>query len=1058
MQRTILLNELTDRTGWECKVLKSIALEKLQEVVSERRISQVDLARKSGVSRATIAKLVNGTASRVHERTAERLAKALGLPPAALDKNAVETAYLEALANQCRYIDSAALGIVSGRKPVPIADGFAPLSLEEQSADHDAPRFGKRGGDASSVTGSPSHDPRTRKPSKYKLQAAMKRSRRFFLLGEPGAGKTTALRYLAWTNASGNNSDNPLIPILVCLAQWAEQLREDPDVALIDAALSQVPIDDRQTTREWLHEQCRVGNVLLLLDGLDEVGDTETQGIMLETIRRFVREHRQASLVISSRPVGFERPNLGARSDTYSVARLEISAVQLFVEKWCALRHGHRSDKRCTTCDEAVEELRHAIVDNKRIGALAHNPMMLTILCLLHDAGAALPQRRFQLYEKIAEAFLFSWEQRKRAAMSGAPDRKLALEDRDVVWILEAIALELQEHDWTIAPRWWLLDRITAFLREELAYESDKARAAAHTLLWSLQERSGVLVERGPEKFGFRHLAFQEYFAARAVLAKPDPIEMLRPYLYHPRWREVVRLTAAGLDRRRAPQLLHIILDDPDPTGRFLRRGVLLALGCLADGAPIHHTELLKHVEQSVIDLGTNKWLGIARDAICVLAELLPTRLDEYARNTAKTMIQRAGDAKDDIARANSFIHAFAKRLIVPGQNRQDQQDSNGDTPVREVSLPDGSASLTLAASPQAFETDWAARMERQLKSDSSIVVRETCAEELGRFAKSERSVRRALLKALDEEHTASVRASVAYALRFAASDPAAQRKLIEVLRQKKEKAEVRAVCARALRSPAYEDEDVRRILLGYLEDTDSPAIRAGAVGGLVRCLPLVPDLQGKLFGMLKDEGLDDDLRAECLYALDDALPSVPDGIEAVSEFLALGTESLLALAAATVLAEYAATERVPWKKLPIEKIEQVLVSTPQPCEPVLGALRSLVDAREVRRLGLSREKRIERALADHRERIQAMFIFGSSARGAQGSDSDIDVMVIGDVTLKELTPALKRAEIELGRQVNAVLYTVDEWKQRKAAGNPFVANVSKAEKVFVMGEADDLR
>ncbi len=1038
--------------------MKSIALEKLQEVVSERRISQVELARKSGVSRATIAKLLNGTALRVHERTAERLAKALGLPPEALDKNAVETAYLEAVAKLCRHLDSAALGIVSGRKPVPIADGFAPLSLEEKNADQDARRFGKRGDDTSSVTGTLSHHPRTRKPMKYTLQAATKRSRRSFLLGEPGAGKTTALRYLAWTNASGDNSDNPLIPILVCLARWAEQVREDREVTLIDAALSQVDIDDRETTREWLCEQCRVGNVLVLLDGLDEVGDTETQGIMLETIRRFVREHRQAALVITSRPVGFERPTLGARFDTYSVARLEINAIRCFVEQWCALQHGHRSDKTCTTCDESVEELRHAIVDNERIGTLAHNPMMLTILCLLYDAGAALPQRRFQLYEKIAEAFLFSWEQRKRAAMSGAPDRKLGLEDRDVLWILESIALELQKHDWTIAPRWWLLDRITTFLRDELAYRPDQARAAADTLLWSLQARSGVLVERGPEKYGFRHLAFQEYFAARAVLAKPDPIETLRPYLYHPRWREVVRLTAAGLDRRRAPQLLRIILDDPDPTGRILRRGLLLALGCLADGAPIHHAELLRHVERSVIDLGADKWFGIAHDAIDLLAELLATRLDEYARNAAEEMIQQALNSSKTGAWSLLVVSAAGKGLLPVSPEGTDSCPDEDVRPVTEMALGDGSEWIVLAEAPDEFKIPWAQRVERQLGSDDSVGVREACAQQLGRFAKSERSVRRALLKRLDEEHTASVRASIADALRFAASDPAAQRKLIEVLRQKKEKAEVRAACARALRSPAFEDEDVRRILLGYLEDGTSPVIRVGAVDGLTRCLSIVPDLQDKLFAMLKDEGLDDDLRVECLDALDDVLSSISGGIEAVSGFLALGSESRLAVAGATVLAEYAATERVPWMKLPIEKIEQLLVSIPEPYEHVLGALRSLVDAREVRRFGLSREKRIEKALAEHRERIQAMFIFGSSARGAQGADSDIDVMVIGDVTLKELTPALKRAEIELGRQVNAVLYTADEWNQRKDAGNPFVANVSNAEKVFVMGEADDLR
>jgi predicted nucleotidyltransferase len=85
------------------------------------------------------------------------------------------------------------------------------------------------------------------------------------------------------------------------------------------------------------------------------------------------------------------------------------------------------------------------------------------------------------------------------------------------------------------------------------------------------------------------------------------------------------------------------------------------------------------------------------------------------------------------------------------------------------------------------------------------------------------------------------------------------------------------------------------------------------------------------------------------------------------------------------------------------------------------------------------------------------MFIFGSSARGQQGADSDIDLMVIGDVTLKDLTPGLKRAEQELGRQVNAVVYPREEWKTRYGAGDPFVRQVARGEKVFVIGGSDEL-
>ena len=142
---------------------------------------------------------------------------------------------------------------------------------------------------------------------------------------------------------------------------------------------------------------------------------------------------------------------------------------------------------------------------------------------------------------------------------------------------------------------------------------------------------------------------------------------------------------------------------------------------------------------------------------------------------------------------------------------------------------------------------------------------------------------------------------------------------------------------------------------------------------------------------------------------------------------------------------------------MPIERIEHILVSANEPCQHVLDALQGLLDARERRRLGTPREARIRRVLKDLLPRIQAMFIFGSSARGEQKADSDIDLMVIGEVTLKDLTPGLRQAEQELGRQVNAVIYSADGWKTRYRAGDSFVRQVARGEKRFIVGGTDEL-
>ena len=109
---------------------------------------------------------------------------------------------------------------------------------------------------------------------------------------------------------------------------------------------------------------------------------------------------------------------------------LTAEAMRQFVEVWCAHRHRHKSNRRCKECEARRRDLREAVVDHSRVRALAGNPMMLTILLLLSDAGVTLPQRRWELYEKIAEAFLFAWQEKKRKAIASSPDHGLQLDDR----------------------------------------------------------------------------------------------------------------------------------------------------------------------------------------------------------------------------------------------------------------------------------------------------------------------------------------------------------------------------------------------------------------------------------------------------------------------------------------------------------------------------------------------------------------------------------------------------------------------------------------------------
>ena len=89
--------------------------------------------------------------------------------------------------------------------------------------------------------------------------------------------------------------------------------------------------------------------------------------------------------------------------------------------------------------------------------------------------------------------------------------------------------------------------------------------------------------------------------------------------------------------------------------------------------------------------------------------------------------------------------------------------------------------------------------------------------------------------------------------------------------------------------------------------------------------------------------------------------------------------------------------------------------------------------------------------------RIASAFLYGSVARGEERATSDVDLMVIGKVGLADLIPALQKAEMRLGREINMTNYSVDEFREKVAQGNHFLASVLKGSLQFVKGEQRDL-
>lgn len=90
--------------------------------------------------------------------------------------------------------------------------------------------------------------------------------------------------------------------------------------------------------------------------------------------------------------------------------------------------------------------------------------------------------------------------------------------------------------------------------------------------------------------------------------------------------------------------------------------------------------------------------------------------------------------------------------------------------------------------------------------------------------------------------------------------------------------------------------------------------------------------------------------------------------------------------------------------------------------------------------------------------KVDFVFIFGSTVNGMQRAESDVDLFVIGDISLRELSKALKEPTAKIGREINPHVMTIKEFAKRKKEKEHFVKSVL-AEPIFmIIGNEDELR
>jgi predicted nucleotidyltransferase len=118
---------------------------------------------------------------------------------------------------------------------------------------------------------------------------------------------------------------------------------------------------------------------------------------------------------------------------------------------------------------------------------------------------------------------------------------------------------------------------------------------------------------------------------------------------------------------------------------------------------------------------------------------------------------------------------------------------------------------------------------------------------------------------------------------------------------------------------------------------------------------------------------------------------------------------------------------------------------------PVFGELKSLV----LKTVGAAAV--IQSALAPLADHIRVAFIYGSTAHGEEQKGSDVDLLVVGEVTFGEVVSAIHGAQLTLNREINPTVYPSGEFQSKLEAGHHFLKTVLRGPMVFLFGDKREL-
>jgi formylglycine-generating enzyme required for sulfatase activity/energy-coupling factor transporter ATP-binding protein EcfA2 len=397
---------------------------------------------------------------------------------------------------------------------------------------------------------------------------AIAQERTMVLLGDPGSGKSTFVNYIAlclsgtlldqlneesavdgkpavsllepaWTHGA-------LLPLIITLRQFAQSaLCNGTAAGLWSFVQDMLAEHEMALYGPLLRGRLEQGGVYVLFDGLDEVGEPTKRKAVHAAVKEFVTafNSKRNRFLVTCR--GYAYRDVACKLENFiehTLAPLNAGQITAFIDGW--YKEACRLEWK-SKCE--AEELKKRLSDactRIDLAPLAANPLQLAMMASLQFSWGRLPDDRVELYQEMVRLLLVRWQEARLGVETGIT---LSVKESDLESALEKVAFIVHSSQESQAAVADISHATLLSVFKELYDNYDKA----DLLVKYIQDRAGLLIDKGNQTYNFPHRSYQEYLAGCYLARQPDfPTQMsdLCRQNYG-QWREVA-LWAAGVAAR----------------------------------------------------------------------------------------------------------------------------------------------------------------------------------------------------------------------------------------------------------------------------------------------------------------------------------------------------------------------------------------------------------------------------------------------------------------------------------------------------------------------------